>query len=91
MIKAEQTKGRIAVAIRGDYMDVIQEFTAIVNSVRERLSSEMPEAVADELISMCGKLAYTEDEDEMNDIVDAVADRLDNDYDDLKAVVVSRD
>lgn len=91
MIKAEQDTRHVKVAIKGDTMEIIQEFTAIVNSVRERLSMEFPETIADELISMCGKLAYTEDEDEMNDIVDAVSDRLDNDYDDLKAIVINRD
>lgn len=85
MIKAESKGGGVAVALYGGIMEVLEEFIALTSSLRERLKSELPDHVADELIAMCGKLAYTNDEDEMNAIVSEVEKVLEDKIKDLEA------
>lgn len=44
--------------ISGDILTIIEDFTNVVASVRECLCDRLPEEKADEIIALCGQLAY---------------------------------
>lgn len=69
MIKVETKGSRIAVSIDYDannIEDFMEEFTAIIRSVRDSLSNDINEEFADMMIQTCGKVAYADCEEDIN-------------------------
>ena len=67
MIKAETKRKGVSVSIEYDANHVeefMDEFAAIIRSVRETFSNDINEKFADLMIQTCGKVAYADcDED----------------------------
>lgn len=70
MIKAEDRKSGTMVSIEGDTVDIISELTGIIMSVYEALKNRYDEDFAKEMIAMCGKLAFAEDDSVKEEIID---------------------
>lgn len=85
MIKAETKSGGVSTVLYGDTMEILVEFISLTMSLRERLQAEYIDPVADELIAMCGKLAYADSDEEMESIMDGVTKILEDAVSDLKA------
>lgn len=86
MIKANTNKhGITEVEIRGDVTDILADFTSIIDSIHARLLQEMPEDIVNELIVMCGKLAYADSDEEMEAVMDGVTKILEDAIRELEA------
>lgn len=48
----------VGVRVVGSTLNIIQDFTNIVSAVRKALLDNMTPETADELIALCGQLAY---------------------------------
>lgn len=62
MIKVEKKRIGVSVNISGDIIDTIEELQAVLIAVRNALADAFDdENIANELIVLCGQLAFTED------------------------------
>ena len=68
------------VIIDGDAMQILEEFCAIVKSIRQTLSEDYLVEDVDMLIAYCAKLVYAESEEEKErisyELIDAVNNRV---------------
>lgn len=77
MIKVEKKRIGISVGISGDIMDTIDELQAVLVAVRNVLVDAFDdENFANELITLCGQLAFTEDVSVKTEILKEFSDKL---------------
>lgn len=77
MIKAEQRRGGVSVVIESGLIELLDEFTSIVKAVHTKMAEEFDEEFADMMITMCGQLAYSNDQEEIDRINEMVSGFLD--------------
>lgn len=77
MINAIDQGNGVSVTVSGGVIDLMEEFTAVIQSIRSVISKDTDEEVADMLITACGQIAYTDDESERKAILNNVAEMMD--------------
>ena len=77
MIRAKSKFNGVEVKIEGEAIDRLEEFTSIIKSVRNSLTSDVDEEFADEVIALCGQMAFAESEEDAKGITDHFAEYLD--------------
>lgn len=60
------------IQLKGDVFSLLDEFTGIVRAMRNMLRDHLDEESADEVVALCGKLAFSEDAGERELIVDRI-------------------
>lgn len=77
MILAEKKTLGTSVKIgSADIVDVMDELQAILIAVRNVFTKEVGEEMADQLIAVCGQLAFTDDHEEKVNILKELSEEL---------------
>ncbi len=77
MIKVEKKRIGVSVNISGDIIDTIDELQAVLIAVRNAFEDAFDdENIANELIALCGQLAFTEDASVKAEILKEFSDKL---------------
>ena len=88
MIEAKKAgELHIKVALSGETVEIMEEFTSIICSVRDFFCDCLPEDVADTIISYCGKLSYAKSQETRNEVMKELADVLKDGLDKLEAEI----
>ena len=63
MIYANSTPDGTIVNLEGDIFDLIEEITSIIHSAKEDFTERYPKEVVDKIITLCGEMAYADEDD----------------------------
>ena len=76
MILVTDLNDKTAVRIDGDTVETIAEFISLLKSIRTAYSERYSDSVADDIIALCGRVAFCNDDDVEGECLKRIADVL---------------
>lgn len=76
MILVTDLNDKTAVRIDGGTVETIAEFISLLKSIRTAYSERFSDSVADDIIALCGRVAFCNDDDIEDECLKRIADVL---------------